>query len=483
MSDTPHTQLRPDPPPQARSRSRLAGWVSLLEASPRRLLWAVALTVFCAHLGWGLWFVTASPTNMPKTSLRQQGDDYLRSFPGWDTDEESDGAFHNRAAVSVLQTGIPRTRTGAFSDHSPLYAYFLAACYKLGGLRLLSIALPHALLSALLSLLLGLTAFRFFSGPAKGTAAVLTALLVLPHVSLANYVAYPGPPLLLMFFFAAALWAVSSAGGERLGLFTAALAAGIFTHAAFFIVGGAAGLWLLFRWGRQRHGRYLVAALVLLAVAVVKLAISMWDTSANRNDHIRKASQGLLWQGNNPYYEDMKVWNLWEQRLSNPTAWSKWRKTEQQEQRVQDYFERAGGNPRDAGLLWVRENPGQYAKLCIMRLRTELSPYMANASPPKKLLGVGYWLLVFPAGAYGLWRARKTPFGLLGGLIALAVVVFDSLVFVNFRYRLPVEMILTVFAGLTYAGWLTAWAGFGAGHSRQPIPMMPAASERRLDAV
>jgi 4-amino-4-deoxy-L-arabinose transferase-like glycosyltransferase len=476
MRETPDTQMRPDPPPKARSRSGPAFWVSFLEASPRRALWAVALMVFCAHLGWGLWFVTASPTNMPKTSLRQQGDDYLRSFPGWDTDEESDGAFHNRAAVSVLQTGIPRTRTGAFSDHSPLYAYFLAACYKLGGVRLLSIALPQAALSALLSLLLGLVAFRLFPGLAKGSAATITALLVLPHISLANYVAYPGPPLMLMFLFAVALWAVSSADAERLGWFTTALAAGIFTHAAFFVVGGAAGLWLLFQWGRQRHARYLVAALILLAVAVVKLGISMWDTSANREEHIRKASQGLLWQGNNPYYEDMKVWDLWEQRLSNPTAWSKWQKTEQQEQRVHDYFERAGGNPRDAGLLWVRENPGQYAKLCVMRLRTELSPYMANASPPRKLLGLGYWLLVFPAGAYGLWRARKAPFGLLGGLIVLAVVVFDSLVFVNFRYRLPVEMVFTVFAGLTYAGWLQAGAGFGTGESRPPEGMIPTMS-------
>ena len=155
--------------------------------------------------------------------------------------------------------------------------------------------------------------------------------------------------------------------------------------------------------------------------------------------------------------------SLWEQRLGSPTGWSQWRKTPEQERRFQAYLDRAGGNLQRAGMLWVRENPTQYLKLCVIRLRTELGPYTANTSAARRIIGLTIWLLIFPVGAYGLWRARNSAFSdfaLLAALIIFAVVVFDSLVFVNFRYRLPVELTLAIFAGWTYAGWLQLWSGF-----------------------
>jgi Dolichyl-phosphate-mannose-protein mannosyltransferase len=444
-----------------------------LEASPRKTLLVLAVAIFCAHLGWSLWFVTASPTDMPKTSLRLQGDAFLQSYPSWDTDEERDGAFHNRGAMGVLRTGVPRTRNGSFSDHSPLYAYFVATCYKLGGVRLLSLAIPQAAISALLGVMLALTASRLYPGQLKASAAAGTALLILPHFNLAGSVAYPIPAVVLMFFFTVALFAVSLSGGERLGLFACAMVAGIFTHASFFIVGGAAGLWLLIQFARRKNRTYLVWALVLLAFAVLKLGLSVVDKSSSPKEHMRMATQGLLWQGNNPYYEDLSVWGLWEERCGNPSAWSQWTRTGAQDQRAHDYLQRAGGDWQAAGLLWIKENPGQYAKLCLMRFRTELSPYAANASPARKILSVVYWLLVFPAGAYGVWRGRGTAFGLLASLVVVAVIVFDSLVFVTVRYRLPVEMIFTVFAGLTYAGWLEAWTDLGHGGPGRPAGAIP----------
>ena len=150
--------------------------------------------------------------------------------------------------------------------------------------------------------------------------------------------------------------------------------------------------------------------------------------------------------------------------------WSKWHKTEAQEQRYREYLERSGGNWSAAGWLWVRENPGQYAKQCLIRLRTELGPFTANESLPRRLLSVFLWVLVFPAGFYGVWRARRSAVGLLAILVIVAVMSFDSLVFVNFRYRLPAEMILTMYAGLTYMGLLRSWSGVGGGEITHEPP-------------
>lgn len=433
----------------------------------------MGVAIFCAHLAWGVWFVTVSPTNQPKTPLRAHGEQYLKSFPSWDTDFECDSAFHNRAAIGVMQTGVPRTRSGAFCDHSPVYAYFMAACYWIGGVRLLSIAIPQAVVDALVGVFLGLAASRLSAGGLKGSVAVLVALLVLANWHLAGSVAAPSPTGLLMLTFALALFAAGHPTRGNVVLFASAIAAGIFTHAAFFVVGGAAGLWLLIQFARRQGWIYLGCATAVLAVAAVKLGLGMVNTSSNSQDHIRQASQGILWQGNNPYYEDMHWGDLWEQRLGKPSPWSKWHKTEAQEQRSREYLERGGGNWSVAGRLWIRENPAKYAKLCLIRLRTELGPFTGNESRPSRLLGTFLWVLVFPAGIYGVWRARGSAFWLLAILIIGAIVSFDSLVFVNFRYRMPVDMILTAYAGLAYLGLLRSWTGVGRreiSHEPAKIP-------------
>jgi 4-amino-4-deoxy-L-arabinose transferase-like glycosyltransferase len=424
-----------------------------LRRRPTLVLMLMATAVFCCHLAWGVWFFTASPTNAPKTGLSLQGEDFLKSIPTWDTEHEADAAFHNRAAVGVLETGIPRTRTGGLSDHSPLYAYFLAGCYWLGGIRLLSVAIPQAAASALVAVLLGLTARRLGRDELGWLAGLVTPLLVLCHYRLATFSAYISPTMLLLLIFSGALFAVSHATVRGTVIFTLAIGAGIFTHAAFFVVGGAAGLWLLFQFGRKRQVYFLGCAAGLLMLVSLKLLLSLVKLDAQPDDHIRKATQGTLWHGNNPYYESLKWWQLWEPRLGVPAGWSKWRKTEEEEHRRETYLERTADNWQKAALLWIRENPGQYAKLCFIRLRTELGPFTADMSPINKAMGTGLWLLVYPVGAIGLWRMRRVnpDFFLLTLLIALAVIAWDSLVFVSYRYRMPLDLVLIPCAGLVYS--------------------------------
>lgn len=394
---------------------------------------------------------------MPKISLNASGLAYLESFPSWDTDTESDGAFHNRAALGVMTTGIPRTRSGSFMDHSPLYAYFTASCYSIGGLRLLALAIPQAIVTGLIGLLLGLAASRAFPNRCNRIAAVVVGLLVTVNLQLGLFVAYPVPAILLMLFFAIGIWAITAPNRNRFWLFVTAISAGIFTHAGFFVVGGAAGLWLLVRFAQTRTRIYLFSAIFLLVAAGLKLGIGLIDSGANKSDHLRKAAQGLVWQGNNPYYEDLPWHALWEQRIGAPTRWQKWRRSDLQEQRFNDYLQRADGDYKAAGWLWIRENPGQYLKLCLIRLRTELGPFNGQASLPRKLMGLFVWGLIFPAGFYMLWRLRRDPFSLFAILVIGAVLAFDGLVFSNFRYRLPVDLLLTIYAGMFYASLFKKW--------------------------
>ena len=96
------------------------------------------------HLGLGLYYATQGDPST-RISLRASGAEYLASFPGWNGESEHDSAAYNRAAISVLETRVPRGRSGALFVHAPVYAYFLAGCYAVGGIRLLSVAVPQAL--------------------------------------------------------------------------------------------------------------------------------------------------------------------------------------------------------------------------------------------------------------------------------------------------------------------------------------------------
>lgn len=77
-----------------------------------------------------------------------------------DTDNELDSTSYNRAAVTALNTGVPRSREGILFLRAPVSAYFVAASYALGGVCQLSISVVQAALSGLTGLLFGLAARR-----------------------------------------------------------------------------------------------------------------------------------------------------------------------------------------------------------------------------------------------------------------------------------------------------------------------------------
>jgi len=420
--------------------------------APWLALALIAVATGILHLALGLYYATRVLTVEQKPSLSVTGEAYLRSFAGWDTEQEVDSPGYNRAAVAAMETGIPRSKTGSVFFRAAGYAYFLAACYSVGGLRLISVAVPQAVFNGLTCLLIGLAAGRIASRH-KNAAMIIGALLVLVNLRLAMYVGYVYPTCLVMTLLALALWAATGplTSGRALGV-AGALIFGTFSQGAFFVVTFAAGCWFALEWWRRRQG---AAALgfAVVALAIAAKFILTWSAARGGDlDYWQRMDRGgTLWLTNNPYYESMTWQSAWECRPGNP--WTSWQKTDAEESRYADYLSQADGDYGKAATLWIRENPAQYVKLCFIRLRTELGPTTGQMSPRNRKISTALWLLVFPAGFAGLWLARREFGWGLGALIVLGVIAFDTLFIVEwyFRYRFPVDMTLTMFAAVALA--------------------------------
>ena len=416
--------------------------------SPRAfpaILGSLALVTCILYFALGILYATKL-TPSTKVSLALKDDMFLQAFQTWGMVHESDSALINRTAVEILKTGVPRTISGALYFHAPAYSYFLAACYAVGGVRLLSVAVPQAVLGGLICLLLALTARRL-APHYQQLAALFTAILVLVNVRLAMYVGYVNPTIPLMFLLALALW-----GSTRLetvwgiALFTVGMVLGTYTQAAFFVVAVAAAAWLLARSRKIKSGAALVGALCIVGFAILKVALGLLDRPAANYDFQHEAGRSMMWFANNPQYDYMTWRSWWEWQGKQPP-------TEEQMSRYNEYLARANNRPMHATWLWISENPARYATLCVVRLKSELGPFTGQMSPRNRKVSSVIWLLIFPAGYYGLWKYRHHELTHLAIMIVLAVTAFGTFVIeeLYLRYRLPVDLVLTLFAGVAYS--------------------------------
>ncbi len=425
-----------------------------LSGGSRTRAWLAALSTatFGFSLVFSLYYVMHAETLHSRVTLRQRDDGFLNVFAGWNTDHEGDAAFYNRLALGVLQTGVPRNRAGEVSWYTPVYSYFLAGCYALGGVRQLSVTIPQSLLFGLTCCFVGLSAFRL----GRSQAALLAAgILCLLNLRVAIYASYISPTILLLFLVSVGAYLASEPLRPKSAmLFAVVFCLGIFTQAGFAIVATAAAAWLIRQAYCQKQGTFLFgAALTLICVAgrVVWAGSAAEDGRPQRRENV----SSIVWEANNPYYESMTLRSLWERRPGNP--WTTWQVSEPQQQRYEQYLARAGGDRFRAALLWVRENPVQYSKLCLIRLRTTLGPYTGQMSPRNRLISTLYWLVTFPMGYYAWWRWRRLPVSRLAVMMFVLLTAFETLVITEWylRYRLPWDLMLTVFAAAGYAQLLS----------------------------
>jgi len=425
------------------------GTTSSSPTASRRWSFAVVVIAVIAILhgifGW-LYATSLSPQTTHR-SLHLSGDAYLQSFPNWNTDSEQDATGFNRTALSILHRGLPYSRQGTLILRTAVYSYFLAGCYAIGGLQLLPVVVAQAILSGLTGWILALAASGLFG--ARSPVRLITAALYLLNLRIAMYVGYVVPSILTFFFMAVALWAFTRLTQPRAPLwFVASLILATYSSSTFFVVALAGALWLILR------RRSITGAAVIVLFVALKFVITWTDVAGTATETNRVADRGgVFWLSNNPYYDRLRPWSLWEWRPANP--WSAWNMSDQEKADYEAYLVRSGQNELRATLLWIRENPGHYAQVCLARLRTEFGPYTGQMSPRNRLISTVVWLLVFPAGFYGLWRWRHSDMGRFSGLMVIMVFTFATFVSEEpyLRYRMPVDLLLTVLAGAAYAEW------------------------------
>jgi hypothetical protein len=419
--------------------------------SVSRPAWGLALVLvtFTAIVhGWFGWqYATRFSPQAAGLSHPTSRDQYLGSFPGWNTDSEQDAAGFNRAAMSILAHGLPYSRQGTLILRTAVYSYFVAGCYVVGGVGLLPIVIAQAILSGLTCWILVMVAGRLFVKSAM--APWIAGGLYLLNLRVAMYVGYIVPLIPTLFFMAVAFWAAAQRPGRLASAcLVAGLVLGMYTSSTFFVVALAGALWLLLR------PRSIIGAVVIIVFVALKFVVT-WSNAAGSAAEPNRAGDrgGIFWLSNNPYYDRMRPWSLWEWRGSNP--WSTWTASDGEREHYAQYLTRSGQNELRATLLWIRENPGRYLQVCLARLRTEFSPYTGQMSPRNRHISAVIWLLIFPAGLYGLWLSRRDPTAQFAALVILAVFTFATFVTEEpyLRYRLPVDLLLTVFAGVAYWKW------------------------------
>jgi hypothetical protein len=425
-----------------------------------RILVLIALSTAAGHFCLGVWYwrqwvsKEMKPLHPP---LELRGEDYLRVFPGWGSPAERDSSAYNTAAISILDSGVPRTRSGALHTHAPVFCYFLALWYSIGGLNILSVAVPQAVMAGAACFLVGLAASRIV--PARPTAAMLiAALLYLVNLRAAMYVGYVYPTILVVLLTALAL-AMADHASQRpaIAVIVGGMALATFSQASFFAISSGVAAWLLLQAWRGRNQAQFIGGIAILVVVALKIVAS---TVGGTRDDLQQHDREILWKANNPYFEGLRWTDLWEDRLgSNP--WTTWQASAQEHQRYDSYMTRTGGDGQRAFLLWLRDNPGQYVKLCFIRFRAALSPYTGQMSPRNRAISTGIWVLLFPAAIYGLWILRKHPAAPLvllacAGYTALATFVMEDW---YLRFRLPIEAMLAVFAAAGYCRWMERWRG------------------------
>ncbi len=347
-----------------------------------------------------------------------------------------------------MHTGVPRNRSGGVSLYAPVYTYFLAACYTVGGVRLWSVAVPQAVMAGLLAWFTGLAAARL-APKFYPWAMWLGAVLVLVNLRFAMSTAMVTPtiPLLLLMAVVVYLAAGEPKWGGVLGL-SAAVAVAIFTQTSFFVVGFAITLWLAWQFVRRKNLAFALGCCLIFSSIGAMLLLRA--VVAKMGDSHKHENTVILWEANNPYYESLSPTGLWGRRPGNP--WSQWQPSPEEQQRYNDYLQRGAKSGRNPAVLWIKENPIKYAKLCFIRLYTTLGPMTGQMSPRNRIVSAFYWMLIFPAGFYGLWRTRRLRTTHMAVLIFLVLSSFETLVITEWylRYRMPWELVLSIYAAVGY---------------------------------
>lgn len=355
---------------------------------------------------------------------------------------------------SFAEPWWPLTAANEPTAHwSFLYSLFVAAFYKLFGPNPLVIRLFQAIvvgiLQPYLAYLLGRRIFNEWVGLA---AALFTAVYI--------YFIYYAVTLMTEPFYIVGIMAslyltILMAQSERKQVLRYALLLGLILGATvllrqlYMLIIPFQLLWLL--WARYKYnGRVPIAETLLAGMVVVIMVLPFTYYNYSRFDRfvlLNTNSGYAFFVGNHPYHGTRFVPILDDYRPLIPDDMVL---TEYDEASLDQEFLRRG-------LQFVIEDPGRYILLSLSRIPIYFTFWpSAGSGLISNISRVGSFGLMLPFMLYGLMLAlyRNWSKSLLSHpltlllLLALLYTAIHVLTWTLIRYRLPVDAVMVVFAGL-----------------------------------
>src|SRR5687767_2293705 len=342
---------------------------------------------------------------------------------------------------------------------APLYPYFLATLYAIGGRSLMMVRVCQALLGTAACVLLALTARRLYS-ERTGLIAGLGLALYAPAVFFDGLIQKSALDLL---FVALVLWIISrllDAPNRRASWFWLGIAAGglALTRENALIFVPAILLWPPGRLVSTRRQRMLSAGVFVLGVTLVLLPVAIRNRIVGGEWHMTTSQLGPnLYIGNNPNADG--TYAALREGRGTP---------EYERQDATELAETAAGRPLTPGEVssfwvrrtteFVRSEPGMWLALMARKgallwnrtefVDTESQESYEDWSPLLRALAhVGHFGVLVPfalLGVFATWRDRSR----IGVYYAMAAIYAASVMmfYVSARYRLPLVPFLVLFA-------------------------------------
>lgn len=370
---------------------------------------------------------------------------------------------------------------GPTSQQAPFYPYLVAACYGLFGIAtpeaFLAIQLLQAVVgTGLVLALVGLAWAMLPDRPAVGwIAGALAALFpvhlyAVTHLQVAIWAATGLTSLLW-------LWVSPKTAGRLRGVILAGLLGGaVLLIDPILVLAWPIGLLVFYQAERRGHPEarwYQTGWRTGLMIVVALAVITPW-TVRNWQVHgelifIKDTFGYAFWQGNNPHsWGTDKIPTAWAQQvMSQPKASLASQNQALWQARLQTlyiddvvlkptgYREFEGlSEPQRSRLLgrrawqFIRQHPNRYLQLVVWRLGYFLFWDQTNPKAAHWVYRVSSlaWLAGAVAGWLSSWafRPRFWP----TWAIALLFILFHSLVITSARFRIPIEPIGLLWAGL-----------------------------------
>ena len=401
----------------------------------KNVLFMIFVLALCIRIVLGVFYahwIGAGEEKIPFAS----GDEFLDVFKG------GDSYIFNSMAKGIIE-GKGLVAFGKSNAHyPPVYPIFLSVCYFLFGYNLLAYLVPQALISSLTAVLIYLIADKVFN---KKNVSLIAAFLFIFHPNIIMYSSRVLSDMLYMFLLAILLYLLIKIKEKRsLGvLILMGLCCGITVLCRSVFI---AFLPLLFIWIAMVFWNRKIEAIKLLFVVFVFISLfsGSWIYRNYKifNRFIITTDSNVLWQGNNPIYDSVKFLDPYK-TLDYDVVLAK----QENYQKAQIYKSRFKSSEA-AALNWIKENPKRYLFLAARRFIAFCGPYTYAMKNRNKIIFAVTYVLIFPLGFLGIMNSVNNKKALLLTFYIAASIALHTIVEGDdyLRYRMPVEMLITIFA-------------------------------------